>query len=76
MPLAVIDLSKGEKCCGMILVALLRVRKLKYLLLKPFSMERLHKVNRSPQLEATKIAIALLEQKAQVTTDRFNFLLN
>ena len=40
---AVIDLGKSEKCCGMTLVALSRVRELQHLLLKAFSLERLHK---------------------------------
>jgi len=44
---AVINPGKVEKCTGMTLVALSRVRKLEHMLLKPFSLERLEKVNKS-----------------------------
>jgi len=44
---AVIDLGKAGKCTGMTLVTLSRVRKLKHMLVKPFSLERLEKVNKS-----------------------------
>ena len=37
----VIDLGTTEKCSGMTLVGLSRVRKLRHLLLRPFSYERL-----------------------------------
>ena len=36
-----IDLGTTEKCSGMTLVGLSRVRKLRHLLLRPFSYERL-----------------------------------
>jgi len=39
----VIDLGTTEKCSGMTLVGLSRVRKLRHLLLRPFSYERLKK---------------------------------
>jgi len=39
----VIDLGTIEKCSGMTLVALSRVRNLRRLLLRPFSYERLKK---------------------------------
>ena len=39
----VIDLGTTEKYSGMTLVGLSRVRKLRYLLLRPFSYERLKK---------------------------------
>ena len=37
----VIDLGTTEKCSGMTLVGLSRVRKLRHFLLRPFSYERL-----------------------------------
>ena len=37
------DLGTTEKCSGMTLVALSRVRKLRHLLLRPLSYERLEK---------------------------------
>ena len=39
----VIDLGRTEKCSGMTLVALSRVRKLRHLLLRPLPYERLEK---------------------------------
>ena len=42
-----IDLGKGEKCSGMILVALSRVHKLENLILHPFLFKRLNKVKKS-----------------------------
>ena len=44
---AVINLVTRKKCCGKTLVALSRVRELKHMFLKPFSVERLVKVNKA-----------------------------
>ena len=43
---AVIDLGKAEKCTEMILLAPSRVRKLRHLLLRPFSFEHLKKIKK------------------------------
>ena len=42
----VIDLGTTERCSGMTLVALSRVRKLRHLILRPFSYERLKKLTK------------------------------
>jgi ATP-dependent DNA helicase PIF1 len=62
---AVIDLGKREMCSGMTLVALSRVRRLSDLLFKPFSYERLEKVNKSGGLAALREAMDRLRQKNQ-----------
>ena len=49
-----IDLGTTEKCSGMTLLALSRVRKLRHLLLQPFSYE-----------QSVQIAIQKLKQKFQ-----------
>ena len=51
-----IDLGTTEKCSGMTLLALSRVRKLRHLLLQPFSYE-----------QSIQIAIRKLKQKFQQT---------
>lgn len=71
LDLAVIDLGKSEKCSGMTLVALSRVRGLKDLLLKPFSMERLDKVNKANSLPLIKAALVKIHAKALRTKDAF-----
>ena len=60
----VIDLGAGGKCSSLTLVALWRVRMFKHFLLKPFTFERLRKVNTSSGLVYIKNALAILEQKA------------
>ena len=57
LELAVIDLGTGEKCCGMSLVALSRVRKINNISLKPFSYERPRKINKSKQLPKVQVAL-------------------
>ena len=47
----VIDLGTTAKCSDMTLAALSRVRKLRHLLLRPFSYERLKKINKAKQLQ-------------------------
>lgn len=61
----VIDLGKSEKCCGMTLVALSRVQRLKDVLIKPFIFERLQKVNQSDQSQSIQLAISELRLKAE-----------
>ena len=60
---AVVDLGSSEKCNGMTLVALSRVRHLNNLLLKPFTFERLQKVNKSSGLADLRSAMERLQQK-------------
>ena len=60
---AVIDLGNSERCSGMTLVALSRVRRLSDLLLKPFTCERLQKVNGSSGLSELRQAMDQLRQK-------------
>ena len=72
----VIDLEKSEKCAGMTLVGLSRVRRLKDLLLQPFSFERLKKVNKQKQLKDVQDAIAVLKERAEDTKRRFGNLWN
>jgi len=62
MSKAVIDLGTTEKCSGMTLVALSRVRKLRNLLLRPFSYERLKKINKAKQLPSIPAAIQRLQK--------------
>ena len=50
LELSVIDFGTSEKCCGMSLVALSRVKKLNNILLEPFYYERLRMINKSKQL--------------------------
>ena len=59
-----INLGAGEKCDGLTLAALLRVRMFKQLLLRPLTFERLRKVSTSSGLVDIKNALAILEQKA------------
>ena len=72
----VIDLGKSEKCSGMTLVALSRVRRLNDLLLKPFSLERLKKTNNSNQLPIIQRALERLKEKAVLTKNKFEHLWN
>ena len=59
----VINTGIRKKGCGMTLVALSRVRELKYLLLKPFSMERLVKVYKANSLPIIRSLIHNLNVK-------------
>ena len=56
----VIDLVTTEKCSGMTLVALFRVRKLRPLYFLTFSYERLKKINKAKQLQSIRNAIQRL----------------
>ena len=47
---AVINLEESEKFSDMTLVAISNARKIRHLLLKPFSCERVTKVNKSKSL--------------------------
>ena len=67
----VIDLGTTERCSGMTLVALSRVRKLRHLLLRPFSYERLKKINKAKQLQSIRNAINRLQHKFQQTQLRY-----
>ena len=67
----VIDLGTTERCSGMTLVALSRVRKLQHLLLRPFSYERLKKINKAKPLQSIRNAIQRLQTKFQQTQLRF-----
>ena len=62
-----INLGAGEKCNGLTLAALSRVRMFKQLLLKPLTFERLRKVSTSSGLVDIKNYLATLEQKALAT---------
>ena len=53
-----IDLGADDKCIGLTLVAFLRVRMFKHLLLKPLTFEQLHKVNTSSSLVDIKNTLA------------------
>ena len=64
---AVINLGKSEKCSGLTLVALSRVRQLSGLLLKPFYFQRLTKVNQSNALPMIRAALQALRQKFEAT---------
>ena len=66
-----IDLGAGDKCSGITLVVLLRVRMPKRFILKPLNFEQLRKVNTSSGLVDIKNALATLEQKALAT--RFKY---
>ena len=61
---AVINLVTSKKCCVKTLVALSRVRELKHLLLKPFSVERLVKVNKANPLPIILAALQNLNVKS------------
>ena len=71
---AVIDIDKSEKCFGMTLVALSRVCELDDILLKPISLERLQKINRSSRLQVIKSALEDLTNKFEDTKRRFSDL--
>ena len=58
----VFDLGAGEKCSGIMLVALSRVRMFKHLLLKPLAFEQLRKVDTSSGLVDIKNTLATLEK--------------
>ena len=62
-----INLGADEKCNGLTLVALSRVRIFKHFLLKPLTFERLRKVNTSSGLVDINNALATLEQKSIAT---------
>ena len=59
-----IDLISGEKCSGIMLVEISRVRMFKHYLLKPLTFELLLKVNNSSGLVDIYNALDTLEQKA------------
>lgn len=73
---AVVDIGKGEKCCGMTLVALSRVRQLQHILLKSFSFERLNKINRNPKLQQIQEALQNFANKAENTKITYGHLRN
>ena len=60
---AIIDLGTTEKCSEMTLVALSRVRKIRHLLLRLFSYERLKKINKAKQLQSIRNTIQRLQHK-------------
>ena len=72
----VIDLGSSERCSGVTLVALSRVKELKNILLQPFSHERLRKVNKSKQLASVQSALTELERKFARSKERYNLLWN
>ena len=76
LDMAVIDLGSSEKCCGMSLVALSRVKNLNNILLKPFSFERLRKINKSKQLPKVQLALTELDKRFQATKERYDLLWN
>ena len=61
---AVINLVTSKKCWWNNLVALFRVRELKHLLLKPFSVERIVKVNKEKPSPIILAALQNLNVKA------------
>ena len=56
----VIHLWEGEKCSGLVLVVLSRVRMFKHLLLKPLTFKRLRKFNTSSGLVDINNSLATL----------------
>ena len=76
LELAVIYLGISEKCCGMSLVALSRVKNLNNILFKSFPYERLRKINKSNQLPKVQVALTELDRKFQATKESYHFLWN
>ena len=74
LELGVIDLGTSENCCGISLIALSRVKKIKKILLKPFSYELSIKINKSKHLPKVKVSMAELERKFQVVKESYHFL--
>ena len=74
LDLAITDLGKSEKCSGMTMVALSRVRKLIHLLIFPLLLEQLQTVNRSNILPIILYAYAEPNLKFDTTKERFSGL--
>lgn len=54
LPKAIVDLGEREYAAGLSFVAISRVRSLKDLLFRPFSFERLQRINHSKSLQDRK----------------------
>ena len=74
LDLEIVDLGESEKCSGMTLVALYRVHKLSHFLLRPISLERLQKVNRSNRFPIIQDACSELNLKFDARKERFSGL--
>ena len=74
--MVIIDLRNSEKCAGMTLVALSRVKKLENIFLQYCLYKRLKKVNKVKQLPIIQSAIQAINSNFEVTNNCFSNLWN